>query len=272
MTKSIDIMPKPSHPYPLPVPGILLDWEDVPRPIVIRPHDMARGEEVPLHRHSREQLVYAYKGLALVTTAHGAWVMPPNRAVWVPSNLDHGVKAITDTSMSSLFVTPGLVDNLPKPCSVVAVPKLLRELIQHANAFEDLYDQNGPDGRVISVIIDLLETLKEVPLHLPMPRDERLKRISEAIVLAPADTRTQRQWGDSFGVSERTLARLFPQQTGMSFGHWRQQARLMAALGRLADGEPVVSIALDLGYASQSAFIAMFKKALGTTPGQYFRK
>jgi len=250
----------------------MLDLEDVSRPVVIRPHDMTRGEEVPLHRHSREQLVYAYKGLALVTTAHGAWVMPPNRAVWVPSNLDHGVKAITDTSMSSLFVTPGLVGGLPKTCSVVAVPKLLRELIRHANAFEDLYDQNGPDGRVIAVIIDMLETLKEVPLHLPMPRDVRLKRIAEAIVEAPADPRTQRQWGDSFGVSERTLARLFPQQTGMSFGHWRQQARLMAALERLADGEPVVSIALDLGYASQSAFIAMFKKALGVTPGQYFRK
>jgi len=250
----------------------MLDFEDIPRPVVIRPHDMTRGEEVPLHRHSREQLVYAYKGLALVTTAHGAWVVPPNRAVWVPSNLDHGVKAITAAAMSSLFITPGVVGNLPKTCSVVAVPKLLRELIVHATAFDDRYDPDGPEGRIVVVIIDMLKTLKEVPLHLPMPRDERLKRIAEAIVEAPADTRTQRQWADSFGVSVRTLARLFPQQTGMSFGHWRQQARLMAALGRLADGEAVVSIALDLGYASQSAFIAMFKKALGTTPGRYFRK
>jgi len=262
-------MPNSPHSYPL--PGVMLDLEDVPRPIVIRPHDMARGEEVPLHRHGREQLVYASQGLALVSTSHGAWVMPPNRAVWVPSNLDHGVKAITDASMSSLFITPGVVQNLPKTCCVVAVPKLLRELIQHANGFADLYDENGPDGRIVAVIIDMLETLNEVPLHLPMPSDARLKRIAEAIVATPADTRSQRQWADSYGVSVRTLARLFPQQTGMSFGQWRQQARLMAALGRLADGEPVVSIALDLGYASQSAFIAMFKKALGTTPGQYFR-
>ncbi|HEY9078934.1 helix-turn-helix transcriptional regulator [Magnetovibrio sp.] len=263
-------MPNTDHPYPL--PGVLLDWEDVPRPIVIRPHDMVRGEEVPLHRHRRGQLVYAHKGLALVTTAHGAWVMPPNRAVWVPGNLDHGVKAITDTAMASLFVTPGTVANLPRTCAVVEVPKLLRELILHANGFADRYDDNGPEGRVIAVIIDMLESLKEVPLHLPMPRDARLKRIAEAIVEAPADTRNQSEWAKHYGVSVRTLARQFPEQTGMSFGQWRQQARLMAALGRLADGEPVVSVALDLGYASQSAFIAMFKKALGVTPGQYFRK
>lgn len=260
--------PHARHPYPL--PGIMLDIEDVPRPIVTRPHTFKRGEEVPIHHHGREQLVYAYKGLALVTTQNGAWVVPPNRAVWVPSNLDHGVKAITETRMSSLFIKPGVVANLPKTCSVVEVPKLVRELIAYAGRFEDYYEEDGPDGRVIAVLIDQLNTLEEVPLHLPMPRDPRLRRIAEAIVENPADTRTQAQWASAGGASARTLARLFPEQTGMTFSGWRQQARLMAALGRLAEGEPVVSVALDLGYASQSAFITMFKKALGTTPGKYF--
>lgn len=268
MTKSIEYMPLPQHPYPL--PGVMLDFEDVPRPIVIRPHDFARGDEVPIHHHGREQLVYASKGLALVNTENGAWVVPPNRAVWVPSNLDHGVKAITECSMSSLFISPGVIPTLPDTCSVVAVPRLLRELILHANHFDDDYDENGPDGRIIAVIIDQLKSLQEVPLHLPMPSDPRLKRVAEAIVENPADNRTQADWAKECGASVRTLARLFPEQTGMTFSGWRQQARLMAALGRLADGEAVVSVALDLGYASQSAFIAMFKKALGTTPGKYF--
>ena len=248
----------------------MLDWEDVPRPIVIRPHDFVRGEEVPLHHHGREQLVYATQGLALVSTENGSWVVPPNRAVWVPSHLNHGVKAITACTMTSLFITPGVIPTLPDTCSVVAVPKLLRELILHANEFDELYDHDGPEGRVISVMIDMLKTLKEVPLHLPMPRDARLRRVAEAIVADPSDNRTQAEWTKDCGASMRTLARLFPEQTGMTFSHWRQQARLMAALGRLADGEAVVSVALDLGYASQSAFIAMFKKALGTTPGKYF--
>jgi len=248
----------------------MLDLEDVLRPIVIRPHDMIRGEEVPIHHHSRAQLVYAYKGLIHVTTTNGAWVVPANRAVWVPSNLDHGVKAITDATMSSLFIKPDVVPNLPQTCSVLAVPRLMQELIKHTSAFEDHYDENGPDGRAITVLIDILNTLEQVPLHLPMPQDPRLRRIAEHIAEKPSDTRTQAEWAKSCGASVRTLARLFPEQTGMTFSHWRQQARLMAALGRLADGEPVVSVALDLGYASQSAFIAMFKKTLGTTPGKYF--
>lgn len=160
--------------------------------------------------------------------------------------------------------------NLPKTCSVVTVPKLLRELILHAVDFDSLYDEKGPHGRIIDVIIDMLMTLDEVPLHLPMPRDARLKRVAETLIENPADNRTQGEWAKECGASVRTLARLFPEQTGMTFSSWRQQARLMAALGRLADGEAVVTVALDLGYASQSAFIAMFKKALGTTPGKYF--
>ncbi|MBL4615910.1 MAG: helix-turn-helix transcriptional regulator [Magnetovibrio sp.] len=260
----------PNSPYPFPVPGLMLDLEDVPRPLVIRPHAFERGEEVPIHHHGREQLVYATKGLALVTTENGAWVVPPNRAVWVPSHLDHGVKAITSCTMSSLFISPGLIPTLPQTCSVVAVPKLLRELILHAITFDDLYDENGPQGRIVAVMIDMMKSLKEVPLHLPMPSDVRLRRVAESLIETPSDNRSQSDWAKECGASVRTLARLFPEQTGMTFSGWRQQARLMAALGRLADGEAVVSVALDLGYSSQSAFIAMFKKALGTTPGKYF--
>ena len=122
----------------------------------------------------------------------------------------------------------------------------------------------------MDVIIDMVQSLETVPLHLPMPTDDRLKRIAEAIVAKPADNRSQTDWAKVSGASVRTIARLFPEQTGMSFSQWRQQARLMAALERLAAGEPVVRVALDLGYTSQSAFIAMFKKVLGTTPGKYF--
>ena len=253
-----------------PLRGIRLDVDDVPRPIVFSRHGMERGEETPIHSHQREQLVFVRSGLVLVSTVHGAWVVPPNCAVWVPGHLKHGVEAYKTAVLTNLFIIPGALQNLPETCAVLAVPPLLRELISHARTLPELYDEAGPDGRVVTVIMDMLNTLKEVPLHLPMPQDARLKRVAEAIAADPADTRTQTQWAKTCGASVRTLARLFPEQTGMTFSHWRQQARLMAALGRLADGEAVESVALDLGYASQSAFIAMFKKALGTTPGKYF--
>ena len=253
------------------IPGVVLDDHDVPRPIVIRPQRvMARGEERPVHHHTREQLVYADMGVMSVTTVHGTWVVPPNRAVWVPSGLDHGVRPITECRMLNAFFQPGVVANLPKTCAVVIVPPVLQELLRHATKIEDAYDEDGPDGRIMNVIIDMVQSLETVPLHLPMPTDERLKRIADAIVSDPADNRSQADWAKVSGASVRTLARLFPEQTGMSFSAWRQQARLMAALERLAAGEPVVRVALDLGYTSQSAFIAMFKRALGTTPGKYF--
>lgn len=253
-----------------PLFGVNLDHKDVPRPIVISRHAMNRGEATGIHTHQREQIVYAHSGLVLVNTQHGTWVVPPSRAVWVPSNLEHGVQAVKASVMSNLFLAPGTVPNLPKTCAVLAVPLVLRELIDFATRIDFLYDEAGRDGRVMQVILDMLNTLHEVPLHLPMPKDTRLRRVTEALVDNPSDPRTQAQWAKSCGASVRTLARLFPEQTGMTFNQWRQQARLMAALGRLADGEAVVSVALDLGYASQSAFIAMFKKALGTTPGKYF--
>ena len=56
----------------------------------------------------------------------------------------------------------------------------------------------------------------------------------------------------------------------MTFGQWRQQVRILEALKRLAMNEPVTTVAIELGYESPSAFISMFKKALGKTPGQYF--
>jgi len=255
-----------------PLRGVRLDRDDVPRPLVISRHAMERGEVTPIHSHKRGQIVYAHSGLVWVTTVNGAWVVPPSRAVWVPSNLEHGVKAITASVMSNLFVAPDVAPpKLPDSCAVLAVPSVLRELLAYASHIEELYDETGPDGRAMAVILDMLNTLEEVPLHLPMPSDARLKRIAETLVENPSDPRTQADWAKSCGASVRTLARLFPEQTGMTFSGWRQQARLMAALERLADGEPVVSIALDLGYASQSAFIAMFKKTLGTTPGKYFQ-
>ena len=103
-----------------------------------------------------------------------------------------------------------------------------------------------------------------------MVSDKRARRITDTLLDYPSDTRTLQDWARELGASERTLARLFSRETGMTFGQWRQQVKLLAALARLARGESVTAVAFDLGYASQSAFIAMFRRALGRTPGRYF--
>jgi AraC-like DNA-binding protein len=159
---------------------------------------------------------------------------------------------------------------LPDRCQVVDMPPLLRELILKAIALPALYDEASAEGRLMQVILDQVETLEIAPLHLPLPRHPRLAPILDALLLHPQDDRDLDTWGRQLGASGRTLARLFQRETGMTFRAWRQQARLLAALSRLAAREPVSTVALDLGYDSLSAFIAMFRRATGTTPGRYF--
>jgi AraC-like DNA-binding protein len=153
---------------------------------------------------------------------------------------------------------------------VVNVSPLLRELILAATVMPVLYDARGRDGRVMALILDELRAAADLPLHLPRPRDRRTVRVCDAILAAPADARPLEAWAAEVGASARTLARLFQRETGMSFAQWRQQARLLESLRRLAAGEPVTAVALDCGYRSPSAFAAMFRRALGVAPTAYF--
>jgi AraC-like DNA-binding protein/quercetin dioxygenase-like cupin family protein len=244
--------------------------EELPRPVVARATDYPDGHRITLHWHPRAQLLYARRGVMTVTTARGIFVVPPQRAVWVPARMAHAVRASGRLEMRSLYLDPAAVPAMPDDCAVVTATPLLRALILEAIALPPLYPLGGREERIMSLILDEIHALKAAPLHLPEPRDGRLRRIADALRADPADGRTLAQWGRLVGASARTLARRFQAETGLTFALWRQQARLLEALVRLAAGVPVTAVALDLGYDSPSAFIAMFRRALGTTPGRYF--
>ncbi|MEK9725299.1 MAG: helix-turn-helix transcriptional regulator [Rhodospirillaceae bacterium] len=247
-----------------------LGIDRVPRPIASRAREVPDGQGYDRHRHNRAQLLFASRGTMVVTTDHGIWVVPPQRAVWIPAFVDHAVLARSQLSLRSLYFRPDLAPNMPETCAVVTVTPLLRELILAAMTLPVEYDEDGPDGRLVAVLLDRLQTVPATPLHLPMPGDPRLKPIVDGLSTDPADRRSLDQWSRRAGASARTLSRLFVAETGMTFRDWRQQVRLLEALARLGDGQPVTAVAMDLGYDSQSAFIAMFKRALGRTPGKYF--
>lgn len=245
--------------------------QDTPRPIVAAATDYPAGDNTQWHAHPRAQLVYAISGVMAVTTAAGVWVVPPERAVWVPGGMEHKVDFPTEVKMRSLWVRPDAAEHLPTVCGIVPVSPLLRELIRAAVELPLEYDLDGPAGRLMAVLIDQLDVLDHAPLHLPWPEDARLKRIAERLAADPALDTSLEDWSRTAGASARTLARLFVKETGLTFGAWRQQARLLKALELLAAGQPVTATALDLGYDSTSAFIAMFRRAMGVPPGQYFR-
>lgn len=244
----------------------------VPRPIVAMAKDFPNGHLIPFHQHDRSQFLYASSGVMTVTTVNGIWVVPSLRAVWIPTLTDHQIGCSGKLSMRTLYIIPGAATKLPEKCCVVSVPPLLRELILHVVSLPRLYELNSLEERIMNIILDLVQILKVAPLNLPMPTDARLKKISETLTVNPGDNRTLEDWGKSVGATNRTLARLFRFETGMGFRQWRQQMRILESLRRLGREEQVSTIALDLGYNSPSAFIAMFKKTLGKTPGQYFKE
>jgi AraC-like DNA-binding protein len=230
-------------------------------------HDYPKGHHIAPHRHDWHQLVYARAGVMTVSTAGGAWVVPPQRAAWLPAATEHEIRCATPVSMRTLYVAPRAAAALPAACCVVQVPPLLRELILAS------VGAPGPArrrARLTALILSELAAAAVAPLHLPEPGDPRVRRITEAVRAEPGDLRTLAAWSREVGASTRTLSRLFLAETGMTFRQWQRQARLLAALVKLAQRQPVTAVALDLGYDSPSAFIHAFRRALGKTPRAYF--
>ena len=246
------------------------DYLRVPRPLGAMAKDFAAGYVIPADTHTRGQLIYAVAGVMSVRTAHGIWVVPPERAVWVPPGTLHSTRMSGDVAMRTLYVRQRECLRLPARCCVINVTPLLRELILRAVELPLHYDESGPGGRVVALILDELEVAHVLPLHLPRPRDARVARVCDALEGNPADIRGLAEFGALVGASERNLARLFVRETGMTFAIWRQQVRLIAALEKLAQRTPIARIAESLGYESASAFTAMFRKTLGVAPKEYF--
>lgn len=246
-----------------------IDYQDVPRPVSALADDYAPGHFDPPHSHARGQLVYATTGVMTVTTEAASFVLPPQRAVWVPPGVTHEARCRGRVSCRTLFIRPDATDGLPDACQVVEVTPLLRELIVEATRMAVEYDESGRDGRLMRLLLDELVRARTAPLHVPMPSHPRLARICTAILEDPSQDDMLDEWADAAGMGRRTFTRAFRRETGMSFASWRQNVRLMEALSRLANGEPVTRVALDVGYNSPSAFTAMFRRAFGVAPTHY---
>jgi AraC-like DNA-binding protein len=233
-------------------------------------HDFRDKEAIPGHFHPEHQLVFASVGVMTVRTRQGIWVVPPMRAVWIPAQTPHSIVMSGAVSMRTLYFLPALVRRLPTKCFVLNVSSLLRELILHACTFAKLSRKLRKQKPIVDLIVDQLEAAQVAPLQLPHPSDPRALKIVRALLDDPGEQRTLERLCIDCGASKRTIERLFQVETNMTFGKWRQQLRLLHALRILASGEKVTAAALDVGYTSTSAFIAMFRKQLGTTPPRYF--
>jgi AraC-like DNA-binding protein len=246
------------------------DYQDVPRPLAVMAKDVSHGHTTGWHKHKRGQLVFAASGAILVRTRDGTWVIPPQRAVWVPPAVEHETRTVGAVAMRTVYVHATACRRLPQRCCVVNVTPLLRELILRAACAALDYDVRGPDGRIMRLILDEIESADSLPLHLPVPTDKRLAEFCTAILKQPTRHEPLATLLKPHGMSKRTAERLFVKETSMTFRRWRQQARLLNALTELASGRSVKQVAFRSGYSSQSAFTSVFRHTFGATPAKYF--
>ncbi|QWT19870.1 helix-turn-helix transcriptional regulator [Bacillus sp. NP157] len=244
-------------------------FEATPRAVISRGNSYPASFELATHEHRRGQLLYASEGTVAVTTPFGAWIAPPERAVWIPSFIPHSVRMIGAVHTRSVYIEPTVTGAFGEVCRVIVVSPLLRALLVEAAAVPLTYDVAGRDGLLMALVVEEIARAKRVPLELPLPTHPGLAVRCAAFFERPSITEGIDAWAAGLGMHRRSFTRLFRRETGMSFVAWRQQACLLSTLPRLAAGDAVTDVALDLGYESATSFSTMFRRALGKPPSGY---
>lgn len=230
---------------------------------------MQSGARLSPHRHPWAQLVFATCGVMRVSTAAETWLTPATTAIWLPAGVEHGVEFRSVVSMRTLYVAPHRATALPADPATLEVAPLLRELILHIVGLGMLRADRPEHDRLAGVLVDLLAKARQEDLRLPLPVDPRAHALALRLQAIPSGDEGLARLVSESGASLRTLQRIFPRETGLTLDAWRQKARLIHSVGRLATGASVTLAALDSGYQNVSAFIVAFSRQFGMTPGRY---
>jgi AraC-like DNA-binding protein len=241
---------------------------EVPRPVSAFARKDKAGHVIKRHFHERDQLIYAIRGVMTIEALGSIWTIPSNYSLWIPALIEHSVKMNTAVEMRTLYLQPGIVNAPFDECQVRAVSPLLRELIVRSMTIPPLYNEKGSDGRLMRVIVDEINQQQKFPFSLKIPADRRLEKIARHLLDSLSESEPITELGQRVGLSERSIIRLFPLETGLTLHSWRQQAKLMKAFVMGEQGKHMGVIAQELGYSSTSAFAKMFRKMFNQSPSE----
>ncbi len=249
---------------------------DAMRPLRAKEHFLTADTFVELHQHPWPQLTFSTRGVIRLSTADGSYIVPPSRALWVPADVPHSITLIEDAELRTVYLHSWLGPAWER-CEVLEISPLLRALMLALDTTPDGLPPADPHAAqrerwIAPLLVDELERATQIRIDVPLPADKRLRQLCEALLRNPADRATLAERAATIGASERTVARLFRDQLGMSWQQWRQQAVLAHALPLLARGMAVSQVAAASGYATDSAFCAMFKAATGQSPTAFQHK
>lgn len=247
------------------------DYLDTPHPVIGLADEYPPGYVDPMHCHERAQLLYASSGVMSVATPQTSYVVPPQRALWLPARMMHEVSCRGAVSVRTLYIDT-VHDDSPDRCRLLQVSDLLRALVLEVVGFEAGYAPASREARIVDLLLDECARMPNAPYQAAMPADPRLLRVCRHLLVDPADNRDIDAWATRVGMSRRSFTRAFRDELGMGFAQWRQQIRLLSAISLLAEGRSITSVALDVGYESPSAFTAMFHRAFGQPPSAYMAR
>jgi AraC-like DNA-binding protein len=242
--------------------------------VVVRSNGVgfSRGHHYPMTRYEQwHQLVYARLGTLTVTTEAGYWVVPPSRAVIVPAGVASQLRLHGRVTMSCLYLRGDFYQE-DVTCTVISVPRLLRELIIHIVELGMLCRTQPSELRLALLVTDLLQEVEVEPLQLQVPVESRALQVFRLLEQEPGLCGSLSAIAERAGVGKRTMERIVRREMGMSFGRWRQQIRMYMALRMLADNHSVTDTALSVGYSTASAFVYAFREIFGRSPGEYFKE
>ena len=285
-----DVTPAPAPPRPVRVPSYveaLTPHLFVPsraRPVRAKHRELRADTQVRPHSHPWAQVAISTTGVIRLTVPHGAYIVPPSRALWIPPGVEHAVTMVEDADLRTLYFHqppgrcgPAVARALEEPwrqCRVLEVSDLLRALVREMPAEPDDGAPLAPEAlhrerHLSALILDELRRASSVRLGVELPRDKRLRHLCETVLADPTHHETLADWARDTGASPRTVARLFRQELGCTFTQWRQQVILARAVTLAAGRRPINQIAAELGYNSPSAFSAMVRRTVGLAPGQF---
>lgn len=253
------------------------DWQQIelpelsalPSAVYLRAQSLNSRQMFPTHSHSWHQFVYATSGTLTVTVADTWYVITPEQAIWLPKGLKHATGALNHTEFRSLYINAEPLLKMPTQCTLYEMNALLPALIGELERLQQCDEPASYHEQINQLICAQLPRLTKQHLHLPWPKSPPLRQLCETLYNEPCDPRSAEQWAQQLGVSGRTLGRRFERESGVTLRDWRHKLRLFLAVEWLCAGRNITEIALDLGYASTSAFSYMFRQAMGVSPSDW---
>lgn len=275
-----------TRPGPVPVRGVSVPPIDPQRhaPTLVRPlraklRHLAADTRVDPHSHPWAQVAMSSKGVIRMTAGHSTYLVPPQRALWIPPGVEHVVTVVEDAELNTLYVhqdadhigplREGVDSAAWKQCRVLEVSSLLRELVPHLPLEPGQQRPTERERCIGQLVLDELAHAQPVRLGVDLPQDKRLRALCDTVLDDPARWSTLDEAARQVGASARTIARLFRSELDTTFVQWRQQVLLAKALSMAARKLPMSTIAAELGYASASAFSAMVRRSVGMPPSRF---